>query len=489
MEWRIPDPAVVVLVGAAGSGKSSWARENYRAVEVISSDELRAIVGSGPNDLNASADAFQLFDDILAARSSRQLTCVLDTLGLDASRRREYLAAARRNSVPAVAVIFDVPAAVARDRNSRRERPVPAAALAAQLARLPIVRSDIESEGWDLVVEIADDRAPDQPIPAVTDRRTGVDRTDPFRFVGDPGVILQLSRFDWGDDPREWLKQMALAADTAGFSGIAVMDHLIQIPQVDRAWSPIPEAWVTLGMLAALDTRLHLGILVSPVTFRHAGVTAKAAATLNVLTGGRAFLGLGAGWWEREHAAFGLPFPAAGARVDALEAAIETIRALWSSGTRPYHGTRVRLPETTCYPRPISDVPIIVGGRGRRTLSVAARLADGCNVSSRPEVLASAMAEYYEQRALAGRGRESALVTVLDLPIVGRDRDQVWHRVELFRGRTSAAQFARSHNAAVCRDQRERYLRLGDEGVHTIFVSPLGIRTPDDVLELSAMLP
>ena len=110
-------------------------------------------------------------------------------------------------------------------------------------------------------------------------------------------------------------------------------------------------------------------------------MTAKAAATLDVLSGGRAFVGLGAGWWAREHAAFGLPFPATRDRLDQLELAIETMRALWAPGTKAYDGDRVQLPETTSYPRPVSTIPIIVGGGGeRRTMKIAARLADGCNV-------------------------------------------------------------------------------------------------------------
>ena len=88
-------------------------------------------------------------------------------------------------------------------------------------------------------------------------------------------------------------------------------------------------------MLAGLDTDLRLGTLVSPVTFRPAGITAKTVATLDAISGGRAFLGIGAGWWEREHAAFGLPFPSTKERLDDLEAAIETIRALWSPGQLP----------------------------------------------------------------------------------------------------------------------------------------------------------
>ena len=137
-------------------------------------------------------------------------------------------------------------------------------------------------------------------------------------------MILQLSRFPWGTDPAGWLREIAVTADQVGFAGIAVMDHLIQIPQVDRAWEPIPEPWVTLGLLAGLDTDLRLGTLVSPVTLRPAGVIAKTAATLDVLSGGRAFCGLGAGWWEREHAAYGIDFPPPRDRLDRLETTIET---------------------------------------------------------------------------------------------------------------------------------------------------------------------
>ena len=177
-------------------------------------------------------------------------------------------------------------------------------------------------------------------------------------------MILNVSRFPWGEDPAAWLRDVALAADHVGFSGIALMDHLIQIPQVGRAWDPIPEPWVTLGMLAGLDTRLRLGTLVSPVTFRRPGILAKSAATLDTLSGGRAFVGIGAGWWEREHTAYGLAFPPPRERLDLLEESIETMRALWATGTKPYAGQRVSLPETTCYPRPVSDVPIVVGGSG-----------------------------------------------------------------------------------------------------------------------------
>ncbi len=476
----LPDPALVVLVGASGAGKSTWAGAHYRAQEIVSSDDLRAIVGSGRHDLDASTDAFALLDQIVAARARRGLTCVVDTLGLDPQRRRGYLAIARAHAVPAVAVLVDAPPALARKRNAARDRPVPADTLRAQLRRAAQVRDELAAEGWDqvLVVTAAEPAGTAAaPAAAAAAPPTGLE------------FVLQISRVPWADDPTGWLRGMAQAAAEAGFAGVALMDHLIQIPQVERAWEPIPEPWVTLGMLAGLDTGLRLGTLVSPVTFRAPGIVAKTVATLDAITGGRAFLGLGAGWWDREHAAFGLPFPPAAERLDALESAIETIRALWAPGTKAFAGSRVELPETTCYPRPVSDVPIIVGGSGeRRTLRIAAQLADGCNLPSDEDKLAGKIAVLRAHCAAVGRDAGEVAVTVLDLPIVGRDRDEVWQRVETLRGRTAAATFAERRHAGTYEQQRERYRRLAGLGVRTVFVSPPHLRTPGDVLALGAMV-
>jgi alkanesulfonate monooxygenase SsuD/methylene tetrahydromethanopterin reductase-like flavin-dependent oxidoreductase (luciferase family) len=301
-------------------------------------------------------------------------------------------------------------------------------------------------------------------------------------------VVLQVSRFPWGEDPGAWLCDVALAADAAGFAGIALMDHLIQIPQVGRAWDPIPDPWVTLGMLAGLDTRLELGTLVTPVTFRPGGIIAKHAATLDALSGGRAFVGVGAGWWDREHAGFGVPFPAASQRLDAVEAAIETMRALWAPGTKAYAGERVDLPETTAYPRPAHAVPIIVGGSGeQRTLRIAARLGDAINV---PSALAVVERKTEAQRRHChdvGRDAAEVAVTVLDLPVVGRDRDDTWARVEKLRGRTSAGSYVRRTNAGTVADQRDRYGALADLGVDTVFVSLGDLDGPEDVERIAGL--
>ncbi|MCW2793980.1 MAG: class flavin-dependent oxidoreductase, partial [Nocardioides sp.] len=138
---RLPDPALVVLVGPSGSGKSTWAAGRYRREEVVSSDDLRGVVGSGRHDLDASHDAFELLERIVAARLGRGLTTVVDTLGHDEPRRLRWLAVARDASLPAVAVVLDVSDAECRRRNTARDRPVPAPVLTAQLERHREVRS------------------------------------------------------------------------------------------------------------------------------------------------------------------------------------------------------------------------------------------------------------------------------------------------------------------------------------------------------------
>jgi predicted kinase len=297
-DLRIPDPALVVLIGPSGSGKSAWAASRYLPREIVSSDQLRGVVGSGEHDLDASADAFSLLDQIVAARTARRLAVVVDTLGLDQDRRLQYLGLARRSGLPAVAVLFDTDPQLCRERNRARDVPVPAAVLTAQLRKMAGLADQVSAEGWDLLVRVtgAADTAPAGDPLRARPTQAGLAGLAGPAAVGPgargdaapPEFILQISSFGWDSDPAGWLRSMALAAAEAGFSGIALMDHLIQIPQVGRAWDPIPEPWVTLGMLAGLEPNLRLGTLVTPVTYRPAGILAKTAATLDALSNGRA---------------------------------------------------------------------------------------------------------------------------------------------------------------------------------------------------------
>ena len=493
MTSALPDPALIVLVGAPASGKSVWARGRYRAREIVSSDDLRETVGSGPHDLDATTEAFALLDQIVTGRLKRGLTTVVDTVGLDPVRRRAQREAAAAVGLPAVAIVLATPDALCRERNRTRDWVVPAPALAGFLKRMRSVGDELAAEGWDRVVTVR----PYDDVSAPADVVNGGRQSDPDprhssvhgRFGEQPlEVILNVSRFPWGADPAAWLRDVALAADHVGFSGIALMDHLIQIPQVGRSWEPIPEPWVTLGMLAGLDSRLRLGTLVSPATFRRPGILAKSAATLDSLSGGRAFVGVGAGWWEREHTAYGLAFPPARERLDLLEESVETMRALWASGTKRYAGERVSLPETTCYPRPVSDVPIVVGGSGeRRTLAIAARLGDACNLPSDEAVMDRKIEVLRQHCRRAGRDPAELALTVLDVPVIGRDRDDVWQRVERLRGRSPVATYAKQHHAGTIAEQRDRYAGLADRGVSAIFLALPDLAGPDDVLALEPL--
>jgi alkanesulfonate monooxygenase SsuD/methylene tetrahydromethanopterin reductase-like flavin-dependent oxidoreductase (luciferase family)/predicted kinase len=487
----LPDPAVVVLVGASGAGKSTWAATHVRAAEIVSSDALRSVVGSGPADLAASADAFAVLELVVAARVGRGLTTVIDTLGLDAVRRGAWLELARRHRLPSVAVVLAPPAELCRSRNRARDRPVPAAALAGQLRAMRQVRAELAAEGWDQVavveappsdaVDAADGAGPEERAEQGLAERGAEAGADGAQL----GFVLQVSRFPWGKDPVGWLTAVARAAQEAGCQGLALMDHLIQIPQVGREWEDLPEPFVTLGLLAGAVPGLQLGTLVSPLSLRAPGLLAKAVATLDVLTGGRAFCGVGAGWWEREHAAYGVAFPSPGERLRLLETGIETMRALWRPGTAAYDGERVSLPETTCYPRPVGPVPVIVGGRGPRLIDLAARLGDGCNLPSDPTLLGPAIERIRLRCKEIGRDPAEVAISVLDVPVIGEDREQVAHLVERLRGRTSAAAYARTHHAGTAAQQIERYAELAALGVSTVFLALPHLSGPDDLARLA----
>ena len=252
-----------MLVGPSGSGKSTWAAQHYRQQEVVSSDALRAVVGSGEFDLDASADAFALLHQIVAGRARRGLTVVVDTLGLDARPPRPAAGAGPRLPESLVSQCFSTrPRQSVAQRNAARDRPVPARVLGQQLAAFARERVAVQGEGWDEVRTVVADaaasrsrpgptgrvRAPDHAAarPGGRRRRRASCRRSCSRCRGSPGVPTR---------PAGCARSPSRRTSTAS-AAIALMDHLIQIPQVDRAWEPIPEPWVTLGMLAGLDTDL-----------------------------------------------------------------------------------------------------------------------------------------------------------------------------------------------------------------------------------------
>jgi len=146
---RLPDPCLVVLVGAPGAGKSYWAEQWFERNQIVSSDLLRAVVGVGEHDQRASKDAFAVLDLIVERRLRRKLTTVIDSTALEADRRGAYRDAAAKANVPVVAIVFDTDDDVCRARNKQRDQPVPAKILKGQLEAAGALRESIADEGFD----------------------------------------------------------------------------------------------------------------------------------------------------------------------------------------------------------------------------------------------------------------------------------------------------------------------------------------------------
>ncbi|MCW3063127.1 MAG: class flavin-dependent oxidoreductase, partial [Solirubrobacterales bacterium] len=144
---RLPDPCLVVLVGASGAGKSHWAHEWFAPEQIVSSDRLRAVVGAGERDQRASRDAFEVLDLIVAKRLRRGLTTVIDSTGLEPKRRDAWRALAEREGIPAYAIVLDTPEPVVRERNRARGAPVPTKVVTAQLRETAAVADRVAGEG------------------------------------------------------------------------------------------------------------------------------------------------------------------------------------------------------------------------------------------------------------------------------------------------------------------------------------------------------
>lgn len=177
--------------------------------------------------------------------------------------------------------------------------------------------------------------------------------------------------------------EVAKRVEDAGFSSLWVMDHLFQLPHIGGVDEPLPEAYATLSWAAAKTERIKLGTLVTSVTFREPAVLIKAVTTLDVLSGGRAWFGVGAGWFEREHAGLDIRFPPVAERFEMLEENLLIAKQMWSGSTEAFAGKHYQMAETICRPLPLSKPhpPILVGGGGeKKTLRLVAKYADACNL-------------------------------------------------------------------------------------------------------------
>ena len=231
---------------------------------------------------------------------------------------------------------------------------------------------------------------------------------------------LQIPYFTWPGGPPTMgkdLAEIARAAEGAGYASIWVMDHFFQIPMVGPAEADMMEAYTTLGYLAGQTSRVKLGALVTGVTYRHPGLLAKQVTTLDVLSGGRAYLGIGAAWFDREHLGLGVPFPPMKERFQRLEEALQIVKQMWSENNGPYEGKHYQLAETLNSPQALSKPhpPILIGGSGeKKTLRFVAKYADACNIfAASPADIARKFAILREHCEREGRNYEEIEKTII----------------------------------------------------------------------------
>jgi F420-dependent oxidoreductase-like protein len=227
---------------------------------------------------------------------------------------------------------------------------------------------------------------------------------------------LQLPNFTFAgvpdDEMFEHVARLAVAGEDAGFESLWVMDHFWQLPPLGGPTQPMLEAYTLLGGLAARTSRAKLGTLVTGVTYRNPALLAKMVTTLDIVSGGRAVLGIGAAWYEEEHDALGFEFPSAGERLDRLEEALQICRAMFTEEAPSFTGKHYRIEKALNVPRPIqaNGPRIMVGGSGeQRTLRLVARYADMCNVHGSPATVRHLLGVL--DRHCAEVGRDSGEIT------------------------------------------------------------------------------
>lgn len=206
---------------------------------------------------------------------------------------------------------------------------------------------------------------------------------------------IHTASFSWPGGPAAIgpnIAELGQAAEAAGVSYLSFMDHFFQIPPVGPAEEPMLEGYTALGFLAAHTSTAKLQLLCTGVTYRHPGLLAKTVTTLDVLSGGRAQLGIGAAWFDREHEGLGVPFPPVAERFERLEETLQICLQMWSDDNGPYNGKHYQLAETLCSPMPISaprPTIMVAGGGEKKTLKFVARYADQNNLFGGPAEVAA----------------------------------------------------------------------------------------------------
>lgn len=238
----------------------------------------------------------------------------------------------------------------------------------------------------------------------------------------------------WDTRLTERLAETARVADQGGATWFTVMDHWFQMENLGGPSEPMLEGYTTLGYLAAVTERIRLGLLVTGTTYRWPGLLAKTVTTLDVLSRGRAMLGIGAAWYDREHHGLGVPFPSTSERFERLEETLQVVGQMWSDDDGAFAGRHYRLDETVCVPPPVQQPrpPVLIGGSGeRKTLRLVAQYADACNLfGESPEVVAHKLDVLRGHCETVGRDPDEIQKTVIAMVDPTADRDGFLRQME-----------------------------------------------------------
>jgi F420-dependent oxidoreductase-like protein len=242
------------------------------------------------------------------------------------------------------------------------------------------------------------------------------------------GLGVQLPNFSGFEsgDLFEHVAGLATAAEESGFDSVWVMDHFFQLPPLGGPDQPMLEAYTLLGALAARTRRVQLGTLVTGVTYRNPGILAKIVTTLDIVSQGRAILGIGGAWYDVEHRALGIDYPSDRVRLDMLEEAVQVCRALFTGDDVSFTGSHFRLDHARNLPRPVQagGPKIMIGGGGeKRTLRLVAMYADKCNVTGDVATLSRKVEILHRHCAEVGRDPADVAITWMT-PLIVTSSDE-----------------------------------------------------------------
>jgi F420-dependent oxidoreductase-like protein len=290
---------------------------------------------------------------------------------------------------------------------------------------------------------------------------------------------LQLPNFTLGVPDTELfgrVVELARAGEDAGFSSLWVMDHFYQLPALGGPDQPILESYTLLGALAASTSRVQLGTLVTGVTYRNPALLAKIITTLDIISGGRAVLGIGAAWYDVEHEALGFDFPPVKERMDRLEEAVQICRAMFTEPAPSFEGRYYRIHDARNVPRPLQEngPPIMIGGSGeRRTLKLVAQYADLCNITGDAATIRHKIAVLHSHCRDVGRDPDDIVVTRL-ASLFLTESDEETAQVREFVEQAAGAEAVAGFNVGGDDEIVDQVAELVDAGVdELIFNLPL----------------